>query len=59
MVDTVATLAGGLLAPSDAASLLFLVFGSVAGLATYVTLNLLLGGRELPTLVRILRPQPA
>lgn len=55
----VSELLGNLLAPDDVASLLFLVFGSLAGLATYVLLNLLLGGRELPVLMRIVRPQRA
>ena len=57
-VDALRQLLGGLFAPSDAASLLYLVIGSLAGAATYIALNLLLGGRELPTLVRIIRPQP-
>ena len=57
-VDALTQLLGGLFAPSDAASLLYLVIGSLAGAATYTALNLLLGGRELPTLVRIIRPQP-
>ncbi|HEX6384692.1 MAG TPA: murein biosynthesis integral membrane protein MurJ [Anaerolineae bacterium] len=37
--------------------LVFLVTGSLAGLLTYVILNLLLGGREIPSVVRLLRPQ--
>ena len=45
----------GPLAPADVQSLLFLVLGGTAGLATYALLNHLLGGRELPSLFRLLR----
>ena len=39
--------------------LLFLAVGGAAGLLTYLALNLLLGGREIALVVRMLRPQSA
>ncbi|MFW6063285.1 MAG: murein biosynthesis integral membrane protein MurJ [Chloroflexota bacterium] len=51
--------AQGRLTADSAAGLLFLLLGGLAGVATYLILNLLLGGRELPSLIRLIRPQPA
>lgn len=59
LVQNLSVLVGSLLAPDDVASLLFLVMGSLAGLVTYFVLSLLLGGRELPILIRLVRPQQA
>ena len=39
--------------------ILFLAAGGGAGVVTYAVLNLLLGGREIPDLLRLIRPQPA
>lgn len=59
LAQTVAQLSGGRLDAANAASLVFLMSGAIAGVLTYVILNLLLGGRELPTLIRLLRRQNA
>lgn len=58
-VQALIRLSGGFLSPDDVSSLVFLVAGAVAGVGTYILLNLLLGGRELPRLVRLIRPQVA
>ena len=57
IVRTLAQLTGGLLDTTNSASLLFLILGSLCGLSAYIGLNLLLGGRELPTLVRLIRAE--
>jgi peptidoglycan biosynthesis protein MviN/MurJ (putative lipid II flippase) len=49
-------LSGGRLIEADAFTIAFLLTGAAAGLAAYVLLNLILGGRELPSLIRLLRP---
>lgn len=59
IVQALLQLSGDILAPDDMSSLVFLTLSALAGLATYIVLNLLLGGRELPTLVRLIRPQAA
>ncbi len=38
--------------------ILFLLLSSIFGVTSYVALNLLLGGKEIPTLLRLLRKQP-
>lgn len=40
-------------------SLPFLLIGGSVGVVSYVALNLLLGGQEIPTLLRLVRKQPA
>jgi putative peptidoglycan lipid II flippase len=59
LVSMLVQVSGGRLALADASSVLFLILGGSTGLLTYLLLNLLLGGRELPWLMRQLRPQPA
>ena len=39
-------------------SVLFLFAAGVAGVLSYIVLNLLLGGREIPALLRLVRKQP-
>ncbi len=58
-IQSLLRLSGNFLSPDDMSSLLFLTLGAIAGVGTYLVLNLLLGGRELPRLVRLIRPQPA
>ena len=50
---------GNRLAEADISSILFLALGGLVGVAAYLMLNYILGGRELPALVRLIRPQPA
>ncbi|MBK8901906.1 MAG: murein biosynthesis integral membrane protein MurJ [Anaerolineaceae bacterium] len=40
-------------------AVLFLLVGGSLGVASYLVLNLLLGGQEIPTLLRLVRKQPA
>jgi len=49
----------GLLDAGAMQSLLFVGFGGLAGLVVYVLANLLLGGREIPALLRLIRPRVA
>lgn len=59
VVSLLVQASGNLVDAAAAASLLFVVLGSSAGLVVYLLLNFLLGGRELPRLMRLVRPQPA
>lgn len=40
-------------------SILFLLVAALVGVVSYVALNLLLGGKEIPALLRLVRKQPA
>ncbi len=59
VVNFIMGLARGFLDSDGAGSLLFLMLGGAFGTITYIALNLLLGGRELPTLWRLLRSRAA
>lgn len=59
VAEALAQLSNGLLSESNATSFLFLGGGAIAALATYFALNLILGGRELFALMRLVRPRPA
>jgi putative peptidoglycan lipid II flippase len=50
---------GNRLAAADVSSIMFLILGGLSGVLTYFILNFILGGREVPSLVRLIRPQPA
>ena len=57
IVNLLSSLGGGMVTGDVAASLLFLGLGAPSGVITYTVLNLLLGGKELPDLYRLVRPQ--
>lgn len=59
IVSLLVQASGNRVEAAGAASLLFVAVGSVVGVLVYLFLNLLLGGRELPWLIRMVRPQPA
>jgi ABC-type anion transport system duplicated permease subunit len=40
-------------------SFLFLLVAGSVGVGSYIVLNLLLGGKEIPALLRLIRKQPA
>ncbi|MCB8929052.1 MAG: hypothetical protein H6652_25885, partial [Ardenticatenaceae bacterium] len=44
--------------PLIASSIIFLLVGGTVGTVSYIALNLLLGGKEIPALLRLLRKQP-
>ena len=44
--------------PLIASSIIFLLVGGTVGTVSYIILNLLLGGKEIPALLRLLRKQP-
>lgn len=58
LADALST-ATGLLDAGAMQSLLFVGLGGIAGLAVYILANLLLGGREIPALLRLIRPRVA